>query len=137
MAKDIIHDAVKDALVKDGWTITADPYVIVYGDDKLYVDLAAEHPIAAERNGRKIAVEIKSFVGRSPLHDLEIALGQYMLYLGLLELTEPDRKLYLAVSHIVYDHLFQQPTFQVILQRYQISLLVVDVATQEVERWMD
>ncbi|MBS1253023.1 MAG: hypothetical protein MAG451_02068 [Anaerolineales bacterium] len=103
----------------------------------MYVDLAAEHPIAAECNGRKIAVEIKSFVGRSPFHDLEIALGQYMLYLGLLELTEPDRKLYLAVSHTVYGHLFQQPTFQVILQRYQISLLVVDVAAQEVEQWID
>jgi hypothetical protein len=137
MAKDIIHDAVKNALIKDGWTIIADPYIITYGDDKLYVDLAAEYPIAAERNGRKIAVEIKSFVGRSPLHDFEVALGQYMLYLGLLELTEPERKLYLAINHIVYNTLFQQQTFQVILQRFQLSLLVVNVITQEVEQWIN
>jgi len=107
MAKDVIHDAVKSALIKDGWTITADPYVISYGDDKLYVDLAAERALAAERNGHKIAVEIKSFVGRSPLHDFEVALGQYMLYLGLLERIEPDRKLYLAINHLVYHALFQ------------------------------
>lgn len=25
---DFIHDAVRNALVKDGWTITADPYTI-------------------------------------------------------------------------------------------------------------
>ncbi len=28
-AKDIYHDAVKNALIKDGWTITADPYPII------------------------------------------------------------------------------------------------------------
>lgn len=136
MAKDIIHDAVKNALIKDGWMITAGPYIITFGDDKLYVDLAAEHPLAAERNGHKIAVEIKSFVGRSPLHDLEIALGQFMLYLGLLELTEPERKLYLGINHIVYNTLFRQPTFQATVQRFRLSLLVVNIVTQEVEQWI-
>jgi hypothetical protein len=34
-AKDIYHDAVKNALIKDGWTITADPYYIIYGTDLL------------------------------------------------------------------------------------------------------
>ena len=115
MAKDVIHEVVKNALVKDGWTITADPYIISYGDDNLYVDLAAERSIAAERNGRKIAIEIKSFVGRSPVRDFEVALGQYLLYLALLELTEPERKLYLAINHLVYHTLFQQPTFQTIV----------------------
>ncbi|MDM8529436.1 element excision factor XisH family protein [Anaerolineales bacterium HSG24] len=28
MAKDIIHEPVKNALIKDGWTITADPFTI-------------------------------------------------------------------------------------------------------------
>jgi hypothetical protein len=56
MAKDVIREAVKNALIKDGWTITADPYIITYGDDKLYVDLAAERALAAERDGHKIAV---------------------------------------------------------------------------------
>lgn len=137
MAKDVIHEAVRTALIKDGWTITADPYIISYADDKLYVDLAAERAIAAERNGHKIAVEIKSFVGRSPLRDFEVALGQYLLYLGLLERTEPDRKLYLAINHLVYRTLFQQPTFQTIVQRFHISLLVVNIVTQEVEQWID
>ncbi len=26
MARDLIHDVVREALVKDGWTITHDPY---------------------------------------------------------------------------------------------------------------
>ncbi|MFM7715875.1 MAG: element excision factor XisH family protein [Microcystis sp.] len=33
-----------------------------YKDAELFADLAAEKPLAAERNGRKIVVEIKSFL---------------------------------------------------------------------------
>ncbi len=51
MAKDIIHDAVKNALIKDGWTITHDPFTIAYEEVSLSADLAAERPIAAERAG--------------------------------------------------------------------------------------
>ena len=86
-AKDIYHNAVKSALVKDGWTITADPYRILYEDAELYADMAAERPIVAERSGQKIVVEIKSFVGRSLLYDFHNALGQYIVYRQLIELT--------------------------------------------------
>ena len=64
-ARDLYHDAVKSALIKEGWLILADPYRIRYKDLDLYADLAAERPIAAERDDQKIVVEIKSFVGRS------------------------------------------------------------------------
>ncbi len=41
-AKDFYHDAVKIALQKDGWQITADPLVLRAGLMTLYVDLGAE-----------------------------------------------------------------------------------------------
>lgn len=69
-AKDIFHDKVRNALIKDGWTITADPYTLEWGIKTLYVDLAAERTIAAEKEGEKIAVEIKSFVGKSETAEL-------------------------------------------------------------------
>ena len=62
---DIIHNPVKNALVKDGWMITDDPYVIQYRRTTLYADLGAEGTIAAERAGQKLVVEVKSFVGAS------------------------------------------------------------------------
>lgn len=34
-AKDIYHDVVKNALIKDGWTILADSYTLEYEDDNL------------------------------------------------------------------------------------------------------
>ena len=89
-AKDVYHDAVKNALIKDGWTITADPYKIKYKDAELFADLAVEKPIVAEQNGRKIVVEIKSFLSPSPMRDFELALGQYILYRNLINLTEPE-----------------------------------------------
>lgn len=64
---DIIHDAVKNALIRDGWTITDDPYVIQYRSTTPYADLGAERPIAAERSGRRLVVEVKSFVGASKI----------------------------------------------------------------------
>ena len=54
-ARDRFHDAVKIALQKDGWTITADPLFFRFGGVDVYIDLAAERIIAAERNGEAIA----------------------------------------------------------------------------------
>jgi len=65
LAKDIFHETVKLALIKDGWTITSDPLTIRSDRIKLEVDLGAEKVFAAEKDGKKIAVEVKSFVNSS------------------------------------------------------------------------
>lgn len=96
-AKDTYHDAVRNALVKDGWTITDDPFRLVWGKRDFYVDLGAERVVAAEKAGKRIAVEVKSFLGASPMHDLEQALGQFVLYRSILEEQEPGRVLFLAI----------------------------------------
>ncbi len=136
-AADIIHDAVKNALIKDGWTITADPYVIKYKDAKLLADLGAERPLAAERAGRKIIVEIKSFLGPSPFHDFKLALGQYELYRRLLQLSAPDRKLFLAISDLVNVGIFGRESIQEIVEFLQLSLLVVDLSKEEIVQWIN
>ena len=73
-AKDLYHESVKNALIKDGWTITADPYPIEYEDAELYPDLAIEKFISEEQRQRKIIIEIKSFLGPSMMKDFEMAL---------------------------------------------------------------
>jgi hypothetical protein len=47
-ARDRYHDRVKNALIEDGWTITADPLHVKWGKKDLYVDLGAEQRLAAE-----------------------------------------------------------------------------------------
>src|SRR4051812_2289680 len=91
------HNCVKSALIKDGWVITHDPLRLPWGGKDLYVDLGAEQLLAAEKGDRRIAVEIKSFLGDSEVDDLEKAVGQFVVYRAILAEREPDRSLFLAV----------------------------------------
>ncbi|MGB5592446.1 MAG: element excision factor XisH family protein [Crocosphaera sp.] len=49
-AKDTYHDAVKKALIKDGWTILRDPYTIKYEEVQLFADLLVDRTLEIERN---------------------------------------------------------------------------------------
>jgi XisH protein len=131
LARDFYHDAVKSALLKDGWMISADPYKI-----DLYENLEVEQPMAAERQGQKIIVEIKSFVGRSLMIDFHQAVGQYMMYRMLLEKTAPDYRLYLAIDDITHISFFKRAGMEFFIQASQIDLLVVDVDRQEIVEWI-
>ena len=71
----------------------------------------------------------------SPIYDLKMALGQYELYRGYLEVTEPDRELFLAVSDTVYEDFFQRPAIQLIVTRFALALLAVNLDTQEIIQW--
>ncbi|MBN3911175.1 MAG: XisH family protein [Nostoc sp. NMS1] len=135
-AKDVYHDAVKNALIKDGWIITADPYPIKYEEVKLFADLAGEKTIAASREGKQIVIEIKSFLSRSPMRDLETTLGQYLIYKAFLSLEYPEKQLYLAIGEIIYEDFFQKVAIKFILEKYQVSLLVVDMNKQEIVKWI-
>lgn len=125
---------LSQALINDGWHITHDPYSIIFIDRRAYVDLGAER-IAAERDGQQIAVEIKSFIGPSSLADVEQALGQYLLYRSWMLRTDPTRQLYLAVDEGIARTVFAEPAIMVLVQDYQLQLLVIDVANEEVVEW--
>jgi hypothetical protein len=78
-AKDKLHEAVRNALIKDGWNITDDPlYLKISEKIDFYIDLGAEKLISAEKEGEKIAVEIKSFIGKSNIFEFHAALGQFL-----------------------------------------------------------
>ena len=135
-AKDTYHDAVKNALIKDGWTITADPYFIIYKKLKLVADLGAERPFSAEREGEKIVVEVKSFLSPSFIYDLEQALGQYILYRNFLKRTAPERQLYLAMSQRIYKVNFDE-TLQIVVEENQLKLIIVDTDKEVITKWIN
>jgi hypothetical protein len=135
--RDVFHDAVKNALVKEGWTITHDPYPVGYHTKTLEVDLGAELPVAAEREGRKIAVEIKSFVSEGVFVDLYKALGQFALYRSSLERQEPDRKLYLAVPYETYQALLAHEDGRRLQESMNLALIVYVAEFEEIEQWIE
>lgn len=135
MAKDRFHNAVKIAIEKEGWTITADPYQINVGDVDFEIDLAAEI-LAAERAGEKIAIEIKSFIGRSNVSDFHTALGQFINYQFALEEFEPARKLYLAIPESIYNSFFQRRFIASVIKRTQINLLIYNQKQEVIVQWL-
>jgi len=135
-ARDIYHNNVKNALIKDGWTVTHDPFRLSWGGKDMYVDLGAEQVMAAEKADRKIAVEIKSFIGLSEMDEIENALGQYLVYRSVMARTEPDRILYLAIHNEAFVDIFEQPLGNLLREDYQVQLMVYDLRAEVVLKWI-
>lgn len=135
-AKDIYHDTVKNALIKDGWRILADSYFLQYEDAQLYADLLAEKTLLAEQNNRTIVVEIKSFVNPSPMRDFELALGQYMVYRDVLDLSQKNYDIYLAIKDTVFESFFQRKSIQAIVKRHQIEFIIFNHEKEEIVSWI-
>jgi hypothetical protein len=136
-ARDKYHDNVKNALIKEGWTITHDPYRITIGRRRGYIDLGAEMPLAAEKQGRRIAVEVKSFLGASELDDFENALGQYGVYRIILEKRDPERSLYLALPDDLRTLLIEERDFRDILRAFQVRLILFDPKLETILEWIE
>ncbi len=135
-AKDLYHDTVKTALIKDGWTITHDPLSLRIGKKDLFIDLGAEKLLAAEKGNAKIAIEIKSFVSPSIIQDLENALGQFVLYQNALRILEPNRTLYLAVREAVYQDLFEEEIGKMLLEGQVLQLITFDPDQEVITQWI-
>ena len=137
-ARDIYHAPCVRALQKDGWNITDDPLRITIGRRDVLIDLGAERIIAAERNGERIAVEIKSFVHISEVQDLKDALGPFILYEDTLarSANQSDRVLYMAIRQSTYDGIFSEPIGQMLLENRRVRLIVFDEETEVITQWI-
>jgi XisH protein len=135
-ARDVFHHAVKEGLIKDGWTVTADPLVVPFGGVDLYIDLGAEKLIAAEKDNERIAVEVKSFLGPSLLSNFHTALGQFLNYRLALDGFDPRRTLYLAVPIDIHSTFFALPFTQAAMQRHEIHRIVYDSENEVLVQWI-
>ncbi|MBD2015298.1 XisH family protein [Microcoleus sp. FACHB-53] len=137
MAKDKFHEAVKNALIKEDWTITDDPLFLQFGGVDLYVDLGAEKLIAAQKENQKIAIEVKSFLSYSVISDFHQAVGQVMNYRLILQREDPERVLYLAVPLDVYESFFKLEFTQIAIVDYRFKLIVYDIEQEAIALWIN
>lgn len=136
MARDKFHDLVRNALVKDGWEITHDPYVLPIPEFKpMQIDLGAERVLAAQKEKERIAVEVKSFISPSFLHDFYGAIGQFVAYRTALAAKEPERILYLAVPSGVYNTFFGRGLVGTVVEEQQLKIIVYHIAKKEIILW--
>jgi XisH protein len=136
-ARDAFHGAVKQGLIKDGWTITHDPYTLSVDKIDMYIDLGAEKLLAAEKGNDYIAVEIKSFLGPSAVTEYHAALGQFLNYRFILEEQEDKRKLYLAVPIDTYTSFFSLTFPRMSVKKYNLSLVVYDTKKEVIVEWIN
>lgn len=136
MAKDIFHIHVKEALEKDGWVITDDPYVLRAEEIDYEVDLGAEKLIAATKANEKIAVEVKSFLRQSKVYEMHNALGQFNTYDFALKSQDPGRTLYLAIPENIYLGFFQTNFIRSLVKYYTMNLIIFDPDEKNIVKWI-
>lgn len=138
MAKDLVHQSAKNALIKDNWLITHDPYTISFGGVNMAVDLGAEKLIAATKNNQTIAVEIKSFLEKSSaISEFHTALGQFINYRAVLKLKDPTRVLFLAIPSFTYNTFFSLEFTQLMLTENKLKLIVFDPKQEVIIQWIN
>ncbi|MEM7536561.1 MAG: element excision factor XisH family protein [Chloroflexota bacterium] len=118
------------------WNVTDDPFLIEYKGIKLYADLGAEKPIAAEKAGAKIVLEVKVFSTMLPISELQKAVGQYSIYRLFPERIEANRALFSAIPKTIYQEFFVTPAIQEIVEVHQIALVVFDPEKVEIVQWI-
>jgi hypothetical protein len=133
--RDTFHNAVRQALEKDGWIITDDPLRIQVEEVELLVDLGAERLLAAEKSGEKIAVEIKNFLQPSAISEFHSSLGQFLNYQEALELYDSDRTLYLAIPQLASETFFDRRFVRRMVQKYALKLLIYDQVGEVIVQW--
>ena len=93
--------------------------------------------IAAEKAGRKIAIEIKSFAGASLTADFHTAVGQFVNYRIALRTYEPERILYLAIPIEIHKTYFARRFASRGVEEQDIKLLVYDPEQEVITEWRD
>lgn len=94
--------------------------------------------VAAVKDNKRIAVEVKSFVGHSTMAELEKAIGQYMLYDEALQEseTDSDRQLFLAIPEDIVEELSDDKILSILTKRFRINILVYNPPQQEIIQWI-
>ena len=127
---DVVSDIAKGRIV----IVTDDADRENEGD---LVMAAEKVTLAAEKEGRRIAVEVQSFAKLSPVRALEEAVGQYDVYRTILEEIRPGLPLYMAVPRKYYENQLKEPFGQLIVTRLKLRLLVFDESEKRIVQWIE
>jgi hypothetical protein len=102
----------------------------------MQLSIEAEAVFVAEREGEKIAIEIKSFRGQSFIHNMHEALGQYNIYRVALTMERPDLTIFLAVPEKTYLAHFQSRLIKAVVATDKLNIIVYNEDNQELVQWI-
>jgi hypothetical protein len=132
-AKDHYHDAVKRALIKDGWTIDNEQVLFIIADRHVWIDIQASKATETAT----ILIEVKGFEGPSQVEQLVEAVGKYTVYRAVVDdAGGKNIPLYLAIPEKAYRGVLEERIGIVVRQQVQLKLLVFNLDSEEITTWI-
>lgn len=74
-------------------------------------------------------------MSESELFDYHTALGQFLNYRLALQMSQPERILYLAVPRETYNSFFIRELAQASVKEYQVKLIIYDPYQEVIVEW--
>jgi len=133
--QDLYHDVVRDALRKDGWRITHTALQLKARAEASAGELWEGPWLIADKDERKVAVAVSSFVGRSNPADILQTWRQLALSRSRLYTMDSDRVVYLAVRQATYSACFGGTEGDLLLEKEHMQLLVFDPRAEVIVQW--
>jgi len=127
---------VSRSLIKDGWVVAHRPVFLTdrYRND-VYIDLDATHSSNGTQS-RQIVVEVKCFALPKDTAAFHRAIGQYIVYRGVIQRANLPATLYLAVPASTFDTYFNDLMLHVMTQN-MVKLMKVDMEQERIVQWIE
>ncbi|MFN8374578.1 MAG: element excision factor XisH family protein [Anaerolineae bacterium] len=133
---DQCHDNVVHALQKDGWTVQPLPLYLTLKRRRAFIDIQASRQENGSANSIIVA-EVKCLTDTESLTtDIYTAIGQYLIYRTLLRQKQFSMPIYLVVPEEIHTNSFDE-TVRLTMNESKIKLLVVNIATETIVRWIE
>ena len=120
----------------DGWRITHTALQLKAGKEPRRGELWEGQLLVAEKDERKIAVAVNSFVGRSSPADIIQTWRQLGLSRPQLHAMDSDRVVYLAVRQATYSACFGGTEGDLLLEKEHMQLIVFDPRAEVIVQWV-
>ena len=134
--QDLYHDIVRDALRKDGWRITHTALQLKAQAASRAGKLWEGPWLIADKDERKVAVAVDSFVGRSSPADVIQTWGRLGLSRPRLHALDSDRVVCLAVRQATYSACFGGIEGDLLLEKEHMRLIVFDPRAEVIVQWV-
>jgi hypothetical protein len=134
-ASDLCLPQIIRALEDDGWQIVVQNEHYRIDKRSIFVDLRAERL----ENGSSetiLLAEVKCFSEKeSWTTALYTAIGQYLVYVGLLRKLSVNIPLYLVIPETIYNAMFDAVVRQIIKQ-HDIKMIIVNLEAEAITQWL-
>ena len=133
--QDLYHDTVRDALRQDGWRLMHTALQLKAKPEARAGELWEGPWLIADKDERKVAVAVSSFVGHSNLADITQMWRHLENSRPRIHAMDSDRVMYMAIRQATYSTCFGGAEGDLLLAQEHIQLIVFDPRAEVIVQW--